>query len=127
MTEKTVAISMTINIGQREIKAEQKVKAEEIEEAAQEIGIELGQEILRDGIRELDRQMSEEVPKGWRNVGTESRWVISSVGEIHYTRRIYQDGQKRRRKPVDELLGLEKKGRMSRRVREMGSYLASES
>jgi hypothetical protein len=126
MTEKTVAISITINIGQREIKAEQEVKAEEIEEAAQEIGIELGQEILRDGIRELDRQMSEEVPKGWRNVGTESRWVISSVGEIHYTRRIYQDGQKRRRKPVDELLGLEEKGRMSRRVREMGSYLASE-
>lgn len=126
MTEKTVAISITINIGQREIKAEQEVKAEEIEEAAQEIGIELGKEILRDGIRELDRQMSEEVPKGWRNVGTESRWVISSVGEIHYTRRIYQDGQKRRRKPVDELLGLEEKGRMSRRVREMGSYLASE-
>ncbi len=126
MTEKTVAISITINIGQRELKAEQEVRAEEIEEAAQEIGIELGQEILRDGIRELDRQISEEVPKGWRNVGTESRWVISSVGAIHYTRRIYQDGQKRRRKPVDELLGLEEKGRMSERVREMGSYLASE-
>jgi len=126
MTEATVAISITINVGKRVKKIEQKVKGKEIEEIAQEIGIEIGQEILRDGIQELDRQMAKEVPKGWRNVGTEGRWVISSVGEIHYTRRIYQDEQKCRRKPMDELLGLEEKGRMSQRVREMGSYLASE-
>jgi hypothetical protein len=126
MTEYTVGISITINIGKRVIKAQEKINAEDVEEVAQEIGIEISQEILKDGIQELDNQMAQEVPKSWRNMGTEGRWMISSVGEIHYTRRIYLDEQKHRRKPVDELLGLEEKGRMSRRVREMGSYLASE-
>jgi len=36
--------------------------------------------------------------------------MISSVGEMRYKRRIYLDEQKHRRKPVDELLGLEEKG-----------------
>ena len=102
------------------------MNGKEIEEDAQEIGAEIGQEVLKNGIEELDQQIAQEVSKGWRNVGTEERWLMSSVGELRYKRRIYLDEQKQRRKPVDELLGLEGKGRMSRRVREMGSYLASE-
>jgi len=126
MTEYTVAISITISVGKREKRIEKIVKAAEIEEIAQEIGVEVGQEVLQNGIREIDQQIARRIPKGWRNVGTEERWVTSSVGELRYKRRIYLDEQKRRRKPVDELLGLEEKGRMSRRVQEMGSYLASE-
>ena len=116
MTEYTVGISITINIGKRVIKAQEKINAEDVEEVAQEIGVEIGQEVLKNGIEELDRQIAQEVPKNWHNVGTEERWIISSVGELKYKRRIYLDEQKRRRKPVDELFGLEEKGRMSRRV-----------
>lgn len=126
MTEYTVTTSITISVGKREKRIEKIVKAAEIEEIVQEIGVEVGQEVLQNGIREIDQQIARRIPKGWRNVGTEERWVTSSVGELRYKRRIYLDEQKHRRKPVDELLGLEEKGRMSRRVREMGSYLACE-
>jgi hypothetical protein len=126
MTEFTVATSITISVGNREKRIEKIIKAAEIEEIAQEIGVEVGQQILQNGIKEIDQQIARRIPKGWRNVGTEERWVTSSVGELRYKRRIYLDEQRHRRKPVDELLGLEEKGRMSRRVQEMGSYLASE-
>lgn len=126
MTEHTVAISIAINVGKWVIKTQREIEAKDIEEIAQEIGIEVGQEVLENGIKEIDQQIAREIPKGWHNVGTEERWVTSSVGELRYKRRIYLDEQKQRRKPVDELLGLEEKGRMSRRVQEMGSYLASE-
>ncbi len=126
MTENTVAISIAINIGKWVIKTQREIEAKDIEEIAQEIGVEVGQEVLQNGIKEIDQQIAKRIPKGWHNVGTEERWITSSVGELRYKRRIYLDEQKHRRKPVDELLGLEEKGRMSRRVREMGSYLASE-
>jgi hypothetical protein len=126
MTENTVAISIAINVGKWVIKTQREIEAKDIEEIAQEIGVEVGQEVLQNGIKEIDQQIAKRVPKGWHNVGTEERWMTSSVGELRYKRRIYLDEQKQRRKPVDELLGLEEKGRMSRRVREMGSYLASE-
>lgn len=126
MTEYTVTASITISVGKREKRIEKIVNAKEIEEIAQEIGVEVGQQILQNGIKEIDQQIAKQIPQGWHNVGTEERWVTSSVGELRYKRRIYLDEQKHRRKPVDELLGLEEKGRMSRRVREMGSYLASE-
>lgn len=76
------------------------------------------------GIRELDDQIAEKVPEGWQNVGTEERWLVSSLGAMRYKRRIYLDDKRRRRKPVDELLGIEKYGRMSGRVQEMGASLA---
>jgi DUF917 family protein len=79
MTEYTVGISITINIGKRVIKAQEKINAEDVEEVAQEIGVEIGQEVLKNGIEELDRQIAQEVPKNWHNVGTEERWIISSV------------------------------------------------
>jgi hypothetical protein len=53
------------------------------------------------------------------------RWLVSSLGPIQYKRRIYQDEQDRRVKPIDELLGLRRYGRMSGRVQEMGAALSS--
>ena len=97
MTEYTVGISITINIGERVFKAQQKINTEDVEEVAQEIGAEIGQEVLKNGIEELDRQIARQIPKGWHNVGTEERWMISSVGEMRYKRRIYLDEQKHRR------------------------------
>lgn len=124
MTDEAVQISITIRVAKREQKIERKINMEELEETIQGIAVETGQEAFRMGIRELDEQIGEKLPKGWRNMGTEERWLVSSLGAMRYKRRIYLDEKHRRRKPVDELLGIEKYGRMSGRVQEMGASLA---
>ena len=124
MTDEAVQISITIRVAKREQKIERKIKMEELEETIQGIAIETGQEALGMGIKELDDRIAERIPKSWRNVGTEERWLVSSIGAMRYKRRIYLDEKHRRRKPVDELLGIEKYGRMSGRVQEMGASLA---
>ena len=124
MTENSVTISITIKAGNEEKEFHKSVHASELEEYAQGIAIEIGQEVIKASIQELDNQMVTKVPKAWRNAGTEERWFISSLGAIHYKRRVYVDEQKQRRKPVDELFGIKRYNRMSSRLQEMGSYLA---
>jgi hypothetical protein len=124
MTDEAVQISITIRIAKREQKIERKMSIKDLEETIQGIAIETGQEALGMGIKELDDRISERIPKGWHNVGTEERWLVSSIGAMRYKRRIYLDEKRNRRKPVDELLGIEKYGRMSGRVQEMGASLA---
>ena len=124
MTDEAVQISITIRIAKREQKIERKMNIKDLEETIQGIAIETGQEALGMGIKELDDRISERIPKGWHNVGTEERWLVSSIGAMRYKRRIYLDDKRKRRKPVDELLGIEKYGRMSGRVQEMGASLA---
>jgi len=124
MTDKAVQISITIRVAKRERKIERKIRIEELEETIQGIAMETGQEALGMGIKELDDRIAERPPKGWQNVGTEERWLVSSIGAMRYKRRIYLDEKRKRRKPVDELLGIEKYSRMSRRVQEMGASLA---
>lgn len=124
MTDQAVLISITIKIANKERKLEGKIKPEEIEETIQRMALATGQECLEMGIQELDNQVAKQVPKGWQNVGTEERWLVSSLGAMRYKRRIYLDEKRRRRKPVDEMLGIEKYGRVSSRVQEMGASLA---
>ncbi|HQP07772.1 MAG TPA: ISLre2 family transposase [Anaerolineaceae bacterium] len=124
MTDEAVEISITISIAKREVRIERKIRMEDLEETIQGIVIETGQEALGMGIKELDDRIAKKIPKGWRNVGTEERWMVSSLGALRYKRRIYLDEKRERRKPVDELLGIEKYGRMSGRVQEMGASLA---
>jgi hypothetical protein len=124
MTDEAVQISITIRVAKREQKIERQIKMEELEETIQGIAIETGQEALGMGIKELYDRIAERIPKGWQNVGTEERWLVSSIGAMRYKRRIYLDEKRKRRKPVDELLGIEKYGRMSGRVQEMGASLA---
>ena len=124
MTDESVQISITIRVAKREQRIERAIKIEELEETIQGIAIETGRKALGMGIKEFDDRIAGKVPKGWRNVGTEERWLVSSLGALRYKRRIYQDEKRRRRKPVDELLGIEKYGRMSGRVQEMGASLA---
>ena len=124
MTDEADQISITIRVAKREQKIERKIRIEELEETIQGIAIETGQEAFGMGIKEYDDRIAEKVPKGWQNVGTEERWLVSSLGAMRYKRRIYQDEKRRRRKPVDELLGIQKYGRMSGRVQEMGASLA---
>ena len=126
MTENSVQISITINVAEEELQYKKEVRLTELEEVVQNLTTEMGQQVIEASIKAIDDRMVLEVPATWRNVGTEARWIISSVGAVKYRRRIYLDEDKRRRKPVDELLGIERYSRMSGRVQEMGSYLASE-
>jgi len=126
MTEKTVVISIIIKAFEKEIEYQREVQLEEMEGEIGEIVQGIGQEVLRVGIEAMDKRISKEVPKGWRNVGTEERGMLSSLGAIRYKRRIYMDETGIRRKPIDEVLGVERYGRDSQTVREMGAYLACE-
>jgi hypothetical protein len=125
MTENSVPISITIRVFEQEMKIEQKAELSQLEEAIHGIVNETGLQILGLGIKAIDDRIAEAVPEGWKNVGTEERWIITSIGELRYKRRIYQDEKQSRRKPIDELLGIERHSRMSKRVQEMGASLAS--
>lgn len=125
MTVNTVQISITINVEEEELQYTKEVAINDLEEVVQGLTAEMGQQVIEASIKVIDDRMVAEVPKTWRNVGTEERWLISSVGAVRYKRRIYLDEEKKRRKPVDELFGIERYGRVSERVQEMGSYLAS--
>ena len=125
MTDDAVAISITIKVEDVVMEIQEKVPIDAVEESIQSMTVGLGQQVLRGVIQVLDDWIARNVPAGWRNVGTEMRWMVSSLGAVRYQRRVYQDEQRRRRKPIDELLGLPPYVRMSGRVREMGASLAS--
>jgi hypothetical protein len=124
MTVNTVQISITIKVEEEEIKYQKEVQIQDLEEVIQGLTAKMGQQVIEASIKVLDDRVVGEVPKSWRNAGTEERWLISSVGAVRYKRRIYLDEEKKRRKPIDELLGIERYSRMSGRIQEMGSYLA---
>jgi hypothetical protein len=125
MTEDSVHISITIKVEEAVHEFEKEVSITRLEESVQAITLELSQQVLKGAVEVIDAQIAANVPAGWRNVGTEERWMVSSLGAIRYKRRVYLDEQRKRRKPVDELLGLERYERMSIRVKEMGSSMAS--
>jgi hypothetical protein len=125
MTDDAVSISITIKVEDVVLEFQNKVPVDAVEESIHAMTLGVGQQVLRGVIQLLDDRMAREVPAGWRNVGTEMRWMVSSLGAIRYKRRVYQDEQCRRRKPIDDLLGLAAYGRMSGRVQEMGASLAS--
>ena len=124
MTDGTVLISITIRVSERELIFEKEAKIKDMEETIQGILLEAGQKAFGMGIKECDDRIAEKVPQEWQNVGTEERWLVSSMGTLRYKRRVYLDEKRQRRKPVDEVLGIERYRRMSERVQEMGSSLA---
>ena len=127
MTERTVKISIAINVSEQQLEYEREIEIRELEESVREMVEELGQKVLKRGIEAVDERISKEIPANWQNLGTEKRTMISTTGWIRYRRHIYRDEQGARRKPIDELLGLERYGRCSQQVEQMGAYLASES
>jgi hypothetical protein len=125
MTDESVLISITIKLEDVVMEIQEKVPMDAVEESIHSLATGLGQQMLHGVIQVLDDRIARNIPAGWRNVGTEMRWMVSSLGAVQYQRRVYQDEQRRRRKPIDELFGLPPYGRMSGRVREMGASLAS--
>jgi hypothetical protein len=126
MTEKPVELSITVKINAEVIQYSRKLEMCELESGVSQVVQELGNKVLIAGLEGLDLELRKRVPAGWRNIGTEERSILSSVGWIHYQRRIYKDEKGVRRKPLDEALGVERYGKDSQRVREMGAYLACE-
>jgi hypothetical protein len=124
MTDEAVSISITIKVENGVMELQKRVPVDAVEETIQTITLGLGQQVLQEVIHELDDRIARNVPAGWRNVGTEMRWMVSSLGAVRYKRRIYQDEQGRRRKPIDDLFDLQPYMRMNGRVQEMGSALA---
>jgi hypothetical protein len=118
MTENTVAISITIKVSEREVKVENEIGIGDMEESIQGMMLEAGQQALGMGIKAIDDRIAEKLPRGWQNVGTEERWIVSSIGALRYRRRVYLDENKQRRKPLDELLGVERYGRVNERVQD---------
>jgi hypothetical protein len=125
MTDGSVAISITIKVEDVVMEFEEKVPIDAVEESVNSLSTGLGQQVLQGVIRVLDDRIAWHVPADWRNVGTEKRWMVSSLGAVRYRRRVYQDEQRMRRKPIDDLFELPRYGRMSGRVQEMGASLAS--
>jgi len=124
MTDEAVGISITIKVEDVLMEIQEKVPIDAVEESVHNLATGLGQQVLHGVIHVLDDRIARDVPAGWRNVGTEMRWMVSSLGAVRYKRRVYQDEQRRRRKPVDELFSLPRYGRMSGRTQEMGASLA---
>jgi hypothetical protein len=127
MTEKSVHISITIKVAENSHEFRKQVKYHDVEEGVQSLTQEIGQQALQSVLAVMAGELEARVPRGWKNIGTEKRTLISSLGVIEYKRRVYLDENQVRRKPMDETLGIQRYSRMSGRVQEMGSYLASSS
>jgi hypothetical protein len=126
MTEGSVDLSISVKAFDESIEFHREVPVTDLEEGLSRTLKEIGCQVLATGIAGLDGELRRMVPEQWRNVGTEERRILSSLGWVSYRRRIYQDEEGRRRKPVDEMLGIERYARDSERVREMAAWLACE-
>jgi len=104
MTDEAVNISITIKVEEVSIEIQKKVPITAVEEGVHVLAQSVGQQILLGMIGVLDAHIARNKPTGWRNVGTEKRWMVSSLGAVQYKRRVYLDEQQKRLKPVDELL-----------------------
>jgi len=110
MTGNSVVLSITIRVSEREVKIENEIRIGDREESIQGMLLEAGQQALGMGIKAIDDRIAEKLARGWQNVGTEERWIVSSIGALRYRRRVYLDENKQRRKPLDEILRVERYG-----------------
>ena len=127
MTEKTVNISITTEINGKAVKREVKAEAVSLDGELIKIMFEMIRETIRGGLEAIDDQIREGATSGWKNLGREKRRVITAVGEVELKRRVYRDGDGKRRKPLDELVGLERYQRETNVVRMMGAWLATQN
>ena len=98
MTDEAVNISITMKVENMVMEIQKKIPIQALEDSINSLTLGLGQQALDGVIHVLDDRIARNVPAGWRNVGTEMRWMVSSLGAVHYKRRVYQDEQYRRRK-----------------------------
>jgi len=127
MTEKTVNISITTEINGKAINREIRAEAARLDGEMIKIMVEMIRETIAGGLEAIDDQIREREAKGWKNLGREKHRVITAVGEVEITRRVYRDGVGKRRKPLDEMMGLERYQRETNVVRMMGAWLTTQN
>ena len=127
MTEKTVNISITTEINGEAIKREITAEASSLDGEMIRVMVQLMREAITGGLEAIDNQIREKETKGWKNLGREKHRVITAVGEVEIKRRVYRDGTGKRRKPLDEMMGLDRYQRETNVVRMMGAWLATQN
>ena len=128
MTGTTVTLIITAEVSGQRVelgKAEMQI-SEKLDESIYQGMQGMGKVLYGAILQGIDDGLRETAPDGWQNIGREKRTIMTCVGSITYKRRIYKDKQGKRRKPVDEMLGIVPYGRYSLGVHQQGSYLASE-
>ena len=125
MTEQTVQIIITLKVNENDLSYERPIDISNLEKDIGSFSQEIGSQLLSVMLKMLDDMLCDIVPDGWKNVGTEKRSVLFECGYVHFKRRIYQDTEGARHKPLDELLELEPWQRSSRALEEMSSALAA--
>lgn len=127
MTEKTVEIIITTEINGKAIKKDVKAEAANLDGEMIKLMVEITREAVAEGLGAIDDQIRERQAKSWKNLGREKHRVITAVGEVEIKRRVYLDERGQRRKPLDEMMGLEKYQRETNVVRMMGAWLATQN
>jgi len=110
-----------VELGKMEVEVDEKLD-ERIHRAMRMAGKALYGIILQG----IDEGIAEALPESWANVGREKRQLVTSLGTVHYKRRVYRDDSGHRRKLLDELIGLDPYSCYSLSINQKGSYLASE-
>ena len=127
MTEKTVNISITTEINGKAIKREISAEAASLDGEMIKLMVEMIREAITGGLEAIDDQIREREAKGWKNLGREKHRVITAVGEVEIKRRVYRDGAGKRRKPLDEMMGLDRYQQETNVVRMLGAWLATQN
>jgi hypothetical protein len=127
MTEKTVNISITTEINGKGIKREITAETASLDGEMIKLMVEVIREAITGGLEAIDDQIREREAKSWKNLGREKHRVITAVGEVEIKRRVYRDGAGNRRKPLDEMMGLDRYQRETNVVRMMGAWLATQN
>ena len=127
MTEKTVTISITTEVNGKAHKQEISVGSAGLDGELIKIMAELMRTIIAEGLEAIDDQIREREAKDWKNLGREKHRVLTAMGEVEIKRRVYRDGAGKRRKPLDEQMGLGRYQRETNVVRMMGAWLATQN
>ena len=123
-----VPVSITIKIGENKrevisLKLDTSNFGENLRNVQQKIQQQLGAEI----IKYLDDEYKVHEGKNYKNLGTESRRVITIAGTLEYRRRIYQLPEGGRYSPIDQMLGFEPYARRDKHLQELNCTLAARS
>ena len=128
MTADTVKIIITAEIEDRKVElGSMALKTDEnLDESIYQGMQSAGKRLYGELLQAVDDGIQEVVPEGWENTGREKRQMTTCLGTVQFKRRVYRDEIGRRRKLLDEIVGLEKYSRYSLSVMQKGCFLASE-
>lgn len=99
---------------------------DDLEEASRRVGQQMGRDLLAALLQGADQELCRQRPKGWRLIGTRTRNLVSTVGPLPITRRLYKDQKGHSRFLLDEELGLAANTRMTPGLERIGVELCAQ-